>query len=218
MTRKIKYKKVFLFLFFLLIIGFVLFKVLTLHISNIYVSGNIYLSEQDIIEIAGLENYPIAFTTVSGFLESKLKANGNILDASVKKSGTRIDISIVENRPLFYDELAHRVVFSNGSVSDSSYSVPILTSNIDSSIYSKFLDKFSLIDFSVFNSISEVCYSPNDVDNELFLFSMNDGNFVYVNLDRFTSIDRYYDMIVNFNGHKGILYLDSGEYFKILDN
>ena len=218
MTRKIKYKKLLLFLFFVFIIVFCVFKFLTLHIANIYVDGNVYLSDQDIIEIANLEDYPLAFTTFSNFIESKLKSNSKILDASVKKSGTRINISVVENRPLFYDELTHRVVFSDGSIGDSSFSVPVLTSSVNSSIYSKFLDKLSLINSSVFSFISEISYCPNDVDNELFLFSMNDGNYVYMNLDRFSSIDRYFDMIVNFNGHKGILYLDSGEYFKILDN
>ena len=48
MTRKIKYKKLFLFLLFVFIIVFCVFKFLTLHISNIYVDGNVYLSDQDI--------------------------------------------------------------------------------------------------------------------------------------------------------------------------
>ena len=47
---------------------------------------------------------------------------------------------------------------------------------------------------------------------------MNDGNYVYINLDKFESINRYSEMVTMFDNHKGILYLDSGEYFKILDN
>ena len=83
---------------------------------------------------------------------------------------------------------------------------------------SSILSYLSKIDYSVYNCISEIEYSPNSVDNKLFLFTMNDGNYIYVNLDRFESVNKYFDMITNFNNHKGILYLDSGEYFKILDN
>ena len=75
-----------------------------------------------------------------------------------------------------------------------------------------------MINYDVFNNISEIEYTPNSVDSKLFLFTMNDGNYIYVNLDRFESVNKYFDMIVNFNNHKGILYLDSGEYFKILEN
>ena len=80
------------------------------------------------------------------------------------------------------------------------------------------MSQLSKIDINVFDIISEIQYVPNSVDNKLFLFTMNDGNYIYVNLEKFESVNKYFDMVVNFNNHKGILYLDSGEYFKILDN
>ena len=45
---------------------------------------------------------------------------------------------------------------------------------------------------------------------------MNDGNYVYLTLDRFNNVNSYIDIIKKFGSKKGILYLDSGEYFKVL--
>ena len=44
---------------------------------------------------------------------------------------------------------------------------------------------------------------------------MNDGNQVYLTLNKFTKIDNYLDIIKEFDNKKGILYLDSGEYFEV---
>ena len=46
---------------------------------------------------------------------------------------------------------------------------------------------------------------------------MNDGNHVYINIRKFKNINKYLNMIKSFNDKKGILYLDSGEYFDVFD-
>ena len=218
MTRKIRYKRLIVFFLVLIVVVLLVIKLFSLKITNIYVSGNNYLSDQYIIEIANLENYPTLITSFSNSIESRIRASIYVSDVDVKKRFNKIYITVVENKPLFYDELNRCTVFSDGSKSSDILNVPILTSNVNSDVYTKFLNNFSLIDSSVFSCISEIKYVPNEVDNELFLLTMNDGNYVYVNLDKFETINKYFGMIINFNNHKGILYLDSGEYFKILDN
>lgn len=217
--RRIRYKRLILFLIFVLILGFFVFKLLTLKISNIYVSGNMYLSDQDIIELSKLSNYPRAIFTYSNIIEANINKSSFIESCDVKKRGfSKIYINVVENRPLFYDQISNKTVLKNGDSVSEKYNVPSLVNSVDKSVYSIFLSQLSLIDYSVFNNISEIEYSPNSVDSNLFLFTMNDGNYIYVNLEKFESVNKYFDMVVNFNNHKGILYLDSGEYFKILEN
>lgn len=46
---------------------------------------------------------------------------------------------------------------------------------------------------------------------------MNDGNYVYLTLTSFKKINNYVDILKNFENQKGILYLDSGEYFQVLE-
>ena len=215
---KIRYKRLIVFLIILIIILLSVLWLLNLKITNIYVDGNSYLSDQDIIELAGINNYPSAFLTLSKTVKSKVKSNPYITDVVVKKSFTKFYITVKENRPLFYDEINDRTVLSDGSYVKDRFNVPILKTRVDDSIYNDFLESLVLVDISVFNSISEISYVPKDVDNKLFLFTMIDGNYVYANTYKFSSLNKYFDMVSKFNNHKGILYLDSGEYFKILDN
>ena len=74
------------------------------------------------------------------------------------------------------------------------------------------------ININVLNRISEIEYVPTDVIKNRFLLLMNDGNYVYITLDKFKSINKYIDIIKEFEGKKGILYLDSGKYFDVLEN
>ena len=219
MNRKIRYKRLIVFLGVVIFFIIVLFKLLTMRITNIFVSGNIYFSDQEIIELSKLSNYPSSIFTFSSRVRDNLKRNQLIGDAKVsKKSFTKIYIDVVENKPLFFDSINNKTVLMDGSSINKRFNVPILSNVVSDDIYSDFLVQLSKIEYSVFNNISEIEYSPNGVDNKLFLFTMNDGNYIYVNLDRFESVNKYFDMVVNFNNHKGILYLDSGEYFKILEN
>ena len=69
----------------------------------------------------------------------------------------------------------------------------------------------------VFERISSIKYDPNDVDSGRFLLSMRDGNYVYLSINKFTNINNYIKIIRKFENKKGILYLDSGEYFKVME-
>ena len=62
-------------------------------------------------------------------------------------------------------------------------------------------------------NISAVCYYPNNVDEERFLFTMSDGNYVYITPSRMNLINRYLDIVVEVDGKKGTLYLDYGDHF-----
>ena len=219
MTRKIRYKRLIIFFSILVFVFLFCFKLFSLRISNIFIDGNQYLSDQDIIEMAHLSNYPRSLFTFSSSIESYISRSQFITSVSVHKKGLcRVYITVLENRPLLFDQSSNKTILADGVSVDDKFNVPILVNSVNSSIYDSFLKEFSKINLDVFNSISEVEYTPNGVDDKLFLFSMNDGNYISVNLDKFSSVNRYFEMVVNFNNHRGILYLDSGEYFKILEN
>ena len=44
---------------------------------------------------------------------------------------------------------------------------------------------------------------------------MNDDNYVYITLTKLDLINKYNETLEQLEGKKGILYLDSGNYFKI---
>ena len=108
-----------------------------------------------------------------------------------------------------------KTVLIDKSQTDDNFPVPTVINYVPDKIYALLLDKLSNVDYNIIKRISEIKYDPNDVDDERFLFTMNDGNYIYVTLEKLDKVNKYLDIIKSFNNKKGILYLDSGEYFEI---
>ena len=109
------------------------------------------------------------------------------------------------------------MLLEDGSEIDNTYnitSVPNLLSDI-SSIREEYINNFSQVNEEILLKISEIRYLPNEVDKERFALSMNDGNLVYITLDKITKINKYNSIYSKMEGKKGIIYLDSGDYVEI---
>ena len=63
--------------------------------------------------------------------------------------------------------------------------------------------------------ISEIEYSKTTYDDKRFLLYMNDGNMVYITVSKAELLNKYVEIIKKVDNKKGILYLDSGNYFEI---
>ena len=93
--------------------------------------------------------------------------------------------------------------------------IPTLINYVPSDIEEKFINKFKNIDKDVISIISEIEYSKTDYDDNRFLLTMNDGNQVYVTVNKLDVLNKYIDIIKKLDNKKGILYLDSGNYFEV---
>ena len=81
--------------------------------------------------------------------------------------------------------------------------------------YNSFVRQMKKIETSVLKEVSEIYYKPTEIDEDRFLLAMNDGNYVYLTLTKFNYLNYYDNMLLEFNGRKGVLYLDSGNTFQI---
>lgn len=217
--RKISKKKIFTFLVFVAIIIFIC-NLVTTNITNIYISGNTFFSDQEIIDIAGLSDYPKSLYNFSFSIEKKLKENKYISNVNIKKNIllNKVYIEIDENYPLFYYQTKDVTILYNCEEEKDNLSELTVINSIPDDIYNEFLLEIKKIKINILNRISEIEYVPTDVIKNRFLLLMNDGNYVYITLDKFKSINKYIDIIKEFEGKKGILYLDSGKYFDVLEN
>ena len=93
--------------------------------------------------------------------------------------------------------------------------VPTLINYVPDTKYDIFVNKYILLDNKVKQKISEIIYDPNTIDEDRFFLYMNDGNYVYITLTKMELLNKYNDAITKFEGKKGTLYLDSGNYFEI---
>lgn len=219
--KKNKKKIILKILIIILILGSLIFYFKNMKIKNIYVTGNNILKDQEIIELAGINNYPNLFQTSSKKIEKKIKLNPLIDSVKVKKTFLgKITINIKEYNLLLKNEIDNTIYLDNGQKIANDMNIiglPTLTNDVDKDILNKFLKKLNTINKDILSKISEITYSPNEYDQDLFLFLMNDGNYVYITTTRLDNINKYENVLLELEGKKGIIYLDSGNHFEILE-
>ena len=208
--RKIKRKAILISFIFIILISLSIYYLYNIKITNIYIIDNEILSDYEIIKIAKLQDYPNSMDNSSTKIKKRLESNEFIKSAKVVKKElfTEVYIYVEENIPLFYYQLINKVILKDGKKANGNYLIPVVTNEISPEVYDEFIDCMGLLNKDILIRISEIKYDPNDIDNERFYLTMNDGNYVYLNLNKF---------VKTFNNKKGILYLDSGEYFEIFD-
>ena len=214
--RKLKVRKLFtvIFIFTLILLGLAFLT--DVKINNIIVKGNNLYSDWEIIKMAKLDDYPSSLKTLSRNIEKNLEKDNYINEVNVERpSLTKVVINVKENLPLFYYLPVDKTILTDKSETKDNFPVPTVINYIPDKVYSKFLKTISSVDYDIVKRISEIKYDPNEVDEGRFFLTMNDGNRVYLTLNKFTKIDNYLDIIKEFDNKKGILYLDSGEYFEV---
>ncbi len=219
--RKVRYGRVFIVLVCFACFAFILSKCLDIPIRNIYIEGNVYLTDQEVIELAGIQNYPSIIKTMKSDMVRKLKNDPRIASARIeKKKGKEIHIKIIENYPLFYNQTIGKTILSNLKVIEEKWNAPVLLNYVPDTIYDSFQKKMQEIDSTILERVSEIIYQPSNVDEERFLFIMRDGNYVYLTLEKLENINNYVsiyaEFISKYGNKKGILNLDSGQYFTLL--
>ena len=184
-------------------------------VKNIFVFGNTILKDQEIIDEAGLADYPKYYSFTKRKIVKKLEENPYIEEVTIKRSFFHvIKIYVKEYKVLLYDYSSNQYILSNGEKINTdkvfSRGIPTLVNYVSNEVYDKFISQLNELDDNIINQISEIKYDPTQYDKGRFFLSMNDGNYVYINLSNFKSLNLYNDIYPNFDGHIGILYLDSG--------
>lgn len=214
--RKINIKRIIICLVIIILIVSIGYYLSKMPIKNIYIAGNKILSDREIIELSGIEDYPPIIAITNKNIIKKIKDNIYIEDVQVKKKiGGKLYITIEEKKILCaYNE---KLILEDGNIIENNHNItnyPILISDI-TSIQDLFISSFSLIEDEILLKISEIEYTPNDVDKERFTLKMNDGNMVFVTLNKVEKINKYNSIYSSLDGKKGIIYLDSGDYVEI---
>ena len=226
MTKLVKKKKIKVFSLLILIIivaivGFLAYKYITANIKNIIIEGNNYVNDEEVLEQAELTEYKSFLTILPSTVEKKLTQNKYIKEVEVKRNFfTRtLTIKIKEYDILFYNNNNNKYVLDNNKTisSNKNIRVPTLINYVPDEKYKKLITALHDVDKSVLGKISEISYNPNEFDKDRFLLLMDDGNSVFLTLTKFEMINHYNDVLGQLEGRKGILYLDSGNHFKIME-
>ena len=213
--RKLKIKNILILILILVILYFSINYLLHIKIKNIYIINNKIVPDKEIISYAKLDSYPSFLLTTSWDIRANILKNDYIKEVKItKKLGSKVYIDIEEYKPLclYNDE----IILESGKKVSNKYNLnlPILLNDVNM-VYDDFIKYFSKVENDILTKISEIEYTPNDVDNERFLLSMNDGNYVYITLTKITKLNKYNNIKDQLEGKLGIIYLDSGDYVEI---
>lgn len=214
--KKIKKKSIFILILFLLILSGLIYLLTLVPIKGYYIKGNTYYSDQEILQMTGLDKYPSYLFTNSFTVSDKVKKDKVIKNIKIKKNlSFEFEVIVNEKKILCYDQNKKKSILEDGIVINYyDEDIPLLINEINNErVYKKFLKKMIKIDDNIMNIMSEIKYSPNGIDKERFLVSMNDGNYVYLTLSKFTQINDYLKISKTLQNKNGILYLDYGNYF-----
>ena len=217
--RRIKLK-VIPFLIFIAILVSLFFigkESLNIRTKNILIKGNNYLSDYEVMTMGDIIDYPKFITLNTYELEKRIKESPFVSKVKVRKRFLFVlEIDIEEAYPIYFDNLNNKEVLSNFKDVDEYYPSPRLINKVKEEKLESFNKAMLEIDKSILSLISEIEYIPNEFDEDRFLLYMNDGNAVYLTLTKFESINYYNEVLPQLEGHKGILYLDSGNHFQIM--
>lgn len=218
--KKIRVFRLLLLLFVIAIISFFVYLYVTTNTQNIIIKGNNYISDEEVLQETDLKNYPSFILTMPSKIQKKLAKNQYIKSVKVRRKFYHtFEITIKEYDVLFKNDTLNKYVLDNKQeiTSDLEFRVPRLVNYTPDKKYSSLIENMKSVDKSILGKISEISYQPNEFDKDRFLLLMDDGNSVYLTLTKFEMINYYNEVLGQLEGRRGILYLDSGNHFKIME-
>lgn len=219
--RKFNFIKFLKFILFILIICLIINYLFSIKTKNIIILNTEYYSDEIIIETAKLEKYPEFLKIKKQDIKNRLLKLELVEDVEIKKRlGFILELDIKEKKVLYVTRSTNKYKLSTYEDVDNNneYQVPVLINFVPEDIEKEFTEKLSKVDKNILSLVSEIEYSTTDYDDERFVLYMNDGNQVYVTNNRVELLNKYIDIMKKISSDKkGILYLDNGNYFKIIE-
>ncbi len=190
-------------------------------LKNIIIYNNNYLTDDYIIKLADIYDYPKFWLINTSKSSKKLKNSPYIKDVKIRRKFYNVlTISVTENLPIYFNNSDSTIVFEDGeSVAEEEaidlFRIPRVINYVPNDKVNSFIKDMGKVKRDILGKISDIEYVPNEYDKDRFLLYMDDGNMVYLTLTKFEMINYYNEVLGQLEDHKGILYFDSGNHFEI---
>ena len=213
--KRLRIGRLFLLLIIVGAIFFACYKFIDIPILSVNIKGNEILTDDEILKESKLEDYPSYFSVISLIVKQDLKKNPYIKDVKVIKGILNVNITIKEEKVLYIiKETNEKVMLSSKVKDDKIVCAPYLTGTIPSDKEKRFKKAVSKIDKDMLCQISEIKHDPNEIDEDRYFAYMNDGNKVYLTINKFDKLNKYNKILENIGRENGTLYLDYGDYYE----
>lgn len=215
--RRLKLKGVLILALFCVAIFFSVKALIQVNVGAVTVKGNNYLKDSDIIKQAGLYEDTKYFKFSTSRACDTLEENAFIKTCKINRSlSFNLEIEIEENKPLFFYSYESQTILSDGSRTGeaNTYGLPTLINFVSEDVLNEFISGLANVNSDIIRSISEIEYAPSTsgdgtiIDEERFMLSMNDGNTVYVNNKRLSTLNHYDTIYASIGDVKGTFNFD----------
>ena len=195
--------------------GYYIYK---LPVKNIYIKGTSILTDREIIDASKLKGYPSIHKYSCHKIASNIKKLDLVDSVKVKKNILgKVTITIKEAKPLFYYRNDGKVYLSNNKTldKDTYVGIPIIINYVPKKILNELITSFSELDDDIIKQISEIEYNPDEkegivLDENRFLFRMNDTNQVYIDTINLGKLNNYQKIVAALEDDvHGYIYLNS---------
>ncbi|ASK63581.1 cell division protein FtsQ [Virgibacillus phasianinus] len=219
----------YLSIFFILISIIVYLQSPLSHIHTIEVTGNLALSDDEVVEKTNLTTD----TNIWMLNESKIKnelAKNPIIDSVEvnKKLPWTVEIQVNELKQVgylkkdgfFYPILGNGKVLTKLKRETSNGSAPLLIGFNDESMLNKMTEQLKKLPQNIRNLISEIHWKPKDDNKKKIVLFMSDGYVVDGTIRNFAKNMKVYPSIVAQldPDNKGIIHIGVGVYFESFED
>lgn len=218
---RLNYKGIFKLFLFILFLVLIITYFLNLRIKNIYIQGTTNISDLEIIEAAGIKDYPKIYKLNLFKIKKDISQLPLVESVKIRRNiFGKITFIIKEEKVLFYYNKESKYITSTGKRVEDSYSYkgcPTLINDTPNKIVNKLVKAFTKVDDNILNMISTIEYNPYHdsegkiIDETRFKLIMNDYNTVMIDTVNITKLNDYLDIYISLNMQevKGLLYLDT---------
>lgn len=204
-----------------------------LKIKNIYIKGNNITKDIDIIEAAGIKDYPKIYKINKKEIKNNINNLPLISNTKIKRNiFGKLTITVEEEKILFYYNYNNKYITDKGnSIEDSEdyYGYATLINFTPDTIFEELINGFNKIDYNIIRMIDRIEFTPYRaqdgtlIDESRFTLIMNDSNQVIIDTVNIRKLNDYLEIYASLNTDvsKGTLYLDTitedNIYFKSFD-
>ncbi|WP_164215379.1 cell division protein FtsQ/DivIB [Virgibacillus sp. YIM 98842] len=195
------------------------------YIKTIEVTGNTFLTDEEVIEISELQTNTNIWTINKEEIAEQMKDNPIVESAEVNRILPRtVEISLKEFEHVGYveEENSYSPILRNGNILESmnqsnpNGDAPILIGFTETEYLERLANELAELPDSISNLISEIHWSPAEENRDKLLLYMNDGFLVDGTIRNFAEKMEVYPSIAGQldEEEKGIIHIGVGAYFE----
>lgn len=215
----------YLTIFFILISIIVYLQSPLSQVKTIDIHNNSFITDEEIIEIAGITTKTNIWTIDFSNAEEKLRSNSIIDEVTVERKlpwTVSIDISekqivgFIEESAEYYPVIESGEVLENVTYNEFNGEAPLMIGFTDKEYLSNIASELSKLPEDVLDLVSEIHWQPDEDNKNIILLYMNDGFVVQGTIRDFAEgMSVYPSVVAQLDPEiKGIIHMGVGVYFE----